>query len=184
MAVIPLIKTCVKNGCTKLSITDYTGLYDVTTNPTGYGATNNITGSGDTGFSATITIDGGTPIDVAAQVADPIAGTFTYDDIDITLADGWHTIVYKVGTTAAGIRSNTVKIFVSCAVKCCVEQKMMELLNYDPCKDASKIAVTMHIWSLYLNMKKAAASCGQSEATNLLTRLQAVCGTTTDCGCS
>lgn len=184
MALVPLIKACSKAGCTKLSITDVTGVYNASTNTTGYGATNNVTGSGDTGFSATITIDGGTPINVASQVADPIAGHFTYDDIDITLADGWHTIVYKVGTTAAGIKTNTIKIFTYCSVRCCVFQKMLELKNYDACKDASKIAVTMHIWSMYTAMKYAASGCDHTEATNLLTRLQAVCGTTTDCGCS
>lgn len=184
MALVPLIKACTKNGCTKLSITDVTGVYNASTNTTGYGATNNVSGSGDTGFSATITIDGGTPIDVASQVASTITGEFTYDDITISLADGWHTIVYKVGTTAAGIKTNTIKIFVYCSVRCCVFQKMLDLKTYDACKDSAKIAVNMHIWSMYTAMKYAAAGCDQSEATSLLTRLQAVCGTTTDCGCS
>lgn len=184
MALVPLIKACTKNGCTKLSITDVTGVYDASTNTTGYGATNDVAGSGDTGFSATISIDGATPINVASQVASTIAGEFTYDDITISLADGWHTIVYKVGTTAAGIKTNTIKIFVYCSVRCCVMQKMLDLKTYDACKDAAKIAVSMHIWSMYTAMKYAASGCDQSEATSLLTRLQAVCGTTTDCGCS
>lgn len=184
MALVPLIKACSKAGCTKLSITDVTGLYDASTNTTGYGATNNVTGSGDAGFKASVSIDGGTSIILNSQVADPIAGEFTYDDIDITLADGWHTIEYSIFTTAAGQIKNTIKIFTYCSVRCCVFQKMLELKNYDACKDASKIAVSMHLWSMYTAMKYAASGCDQSEATSLLTRLQAVCNTTTDCGCT
>lgn len=184
MALVPLIKACQKEGCTKVSITDVTGVYNASTNTTGYGATNNVSGSGDTGFSATITIDGGTPVDVTSQVASSITGEFTYDDITVSLADGWHTIVYKVGTTAAGIRTNTIKIFTYCTIKCCVEQKMLELLNYDPCKDTSKIASLQHFKNLYNSMIFSASGCDASEASSLLTRLQTVCGTTTDCGCS
>jgi len=184
MALVPLIRACQKEGCTKVSITDVTGVYDASTNATGYGATNNISGSGDSGFSATITIDGGTPIDVTSQVASTITGEFTYDDITVSLADGWHTIVYKVGTTAAGIKTNTIKIFTYCTVKCCIEQKQLELINYDPCKDAGKIAVLQHLKNMYDAMLFSAGGCDSSEATSILTRLQAVCGTTTDCGCS
>ena len=183
MALVPLLKSCVKNSCTKLSLTDNTGVYHVTNNPTGYGSPN-IAGSGDSGFTATVTIDEGTPLDVASQVAAAVVGEFTYDDIDITLADGWHTIVYKVGSTAAGIKTNTIKIFTYCSVKCCVHKKMLELKDYDPCKDASKIATYMHIWGMYQEMIYTAAGCNSTLATELLTRLQTLCGSPTDCGCN
>lgn len=184
MALVPLLESCVKSKCTKLSLTDTTGVYHVTTNPTGYGATNNIVGSGSSGFSATIAIDGATAIDVASQVASTVVGEFTYTDIEIALVDGWHTIVYKVGSTAAGIKTNTIKIFTYCSVKCCIHAKMLELMDFDPCKDASKIATYMHMWGMYQEMIYAASGCNASLATELLTRLQAFCGSTTDCGCN
>ncbi len=182
MALAPTIKAHVKNGCTKLSICDTTGAYDASTNTTGWGSPN--VDPGDSGFAATIQVDSGTATAVTSQVPTTVSGNFTYDDLTVTLADGWHTIKYIISTTAAGSVSKTIKIFTYCTVKCCVFKEMLKLKDYDPCKDAGKIAVAMHMWSLYKSMIYAAAGCNQSDATELLTRLQTLCNNETDCGCS
>jgi len=183
MALKPLIQICSIEGCTKVSIKDVTGVYHVTDNPTGWGTPNHKP-FGDAGFAVTITIDGGTPEVVTSQVPSSVTGDFTYDDISSELADGWHTILYSVTSTGEGTVTNTVKFFSTCSIKCCVEQKMIELKDIDPCKDGSRILTYMHLWSLYKTLLIEANGCNANEATATLATLQTLCGVETDCGCS
>jgi len=181
MALVSTIKVCSTNSCSGISITDTTGAYDVTTNPTGIG-TPNIDPT-DNNFAVSITIDGGSAIDLTDEVPTTVTGNFSYDTIDIDLADGWHTIVYTV-TSDTGTSVKTVKIFTYCNIKCCIFNKMLEMKDYDPCKDVSTLLKYMHLWNLYNAMIYEANGCNANNATATLTRLQALCGVTVDCGCS
>lgn len=183
MALIPQLKICAKNNCTQLSITDTTGAYDASTNTGGYGAPN--IDPGDAGFSATISVNGGDPIDVTSQVPSTVTGDFTYDLIDAELTDGWQTIVYTVTTDATSDHVNTVKIFTYCTIRCCVFSKMVEAKELDPCKDLESLLVYFQMWNLYKAMLYEANGCNATEASKTLARLQALCDTDDDdCGCS
>jgi len=185
MALIPTIKVCSKSGCTKVTVTDTKGTYDVTTNPNAWGSPN--IDSDDAGFTATIAITSGgvtTTTDVASQVPSVVTGNFTYADIPVALTDGWVTIVYTVGTTAVAATSITKKIFVYCAIKCCVETKMASMKNLDPCKDAGELIKYFHMYNLYKTMIFEANGCNSTEASATLLRLQKLCNINADCGCS
>ena len=158
-------------------------------------------GSGDTYNSNYIYRNGvpGTPlyafnsagVDAVPEVtgiADgPVTGVFTYNDIAADLTDGWNTITYTLDTTATSPVSVTIKIFTYCKIKCCVFNKMLEMNDFDICKDSERIASLMHMWNLYNSMLYSANGCNDSQATEILTRLQQLCevgDTTSDCGCS
>lgn len=188
MALKPKIKACVANKCTKLILTDVTGLYDATDNDGGWGAPN-LTGSGDAGFTAVVSVDGGSDIDVASYVADPVtAAEFSLGEHAVTLADGWHTIVYTVTESGGKGASytDTIKIFTYCNIKCCVFSKMLEMKTLDLCKDVEKVASYMHLWTLYKSMIYAANGCDADQAADILSRLNKLCPTATTggCGCS
>jgi hypothetical protein len=67
MPLTPKLKACVADKCTKLILTDATGLYNVTTNPGGWGAPN-PTGSGDAGFKASYSLDGAAPVGISSYL--------------------------------------------------------------------------------------------------------------------
>jgi len=303
MALIPTIKVCSKSGCTKVTVTDTKGAYDVTTNVKGWGSPN--IDPTDSGFAVSLTIDGGTAInmldeqgfptsnvvttaevlpitttnagsystvvlysnypvndtvisgnlqlqsgdsyndtvyklnnafnavssgfvaynsgssvriqppvgtgatyngrtiriasssgtiwftfsttgvnEVTALVNGPITGNIVYNDIPVDLTDGWHTITYTVGTTAVAATSITKKIFVYCAIKCCVETKMESMKDFDPCKDAGELLKYFHMYNLYKTMIFEANGCNSTEASATLLRLQKLCNINADCGCS
>lgn len=182
--LIPLLNSCIKNSCSALSLTDTTGLYHETDNPTGYSENDagpNIDPN-DPNFLATITIDGGDPIDVTSQVPNPVIGNFTFNDIAIPLADGWHEVVYRVSSDT-GSATNTINFFTSCNIDCCIQKKMAEMRFFDPCKDGDKIMMYMFMWSQYLRLRLEAMGCYADKATETLKRLQELCGVEVDCGC-
>jgi len=186
MALIPKIKACVSEKCTKLILTDVTGLYNNPNNVGGWGAPN-PTGSGDAGFTAVVSVDGGSDINVASNVANPVtAAEFSLGEHAVTLADGWHTIKYTIDTNAITAVSDTIKIFTYCNIKCCVFSKMLEMKTLDLCKDVEKVASYMHLWTLYKSMIYAANGCDADQATDILSRLNKLCpaATTGGCGCS
>lgn len=187
MPLTPKLKACVADKCTKLILTDATGLYNVTTNAGGWGAPN-PTGSGDAGFKATYSLDGATPVTISnTYFANPVvAAEFSLGEYTHTLADGWHTITYTIETVAHGKVTGTIKIFTYCNIKCCVFSKMLEMKNLDLCKDVEKVASYMHLWTLYKSLIYAANGCDADQATDILSRLNKLCpaATTGGCGCS
>ncbi len=185
MALIPTYTGCSQSGCTEVSIVDTKGAYHVTTNPEGWGTPN--IDPGDAGFEAIIAITSNgstTTTDVTSQVPSTITGDFTYDNIPVTLTDGWVTIVYTVSTDAVAAVSVTKKIFVYCTIKCCVFTKMASMKDLDPCEDASELLKYLHMWNLYKTMIFEANGCNANEASDTLARLQKLCDIDADCGCS
>lgn len=186
MALLPKIEECVTKGCKGISIKEITGVYDVTTNPTGWGAPN--LAPSDPNFIATVNvlINGvATNYNVTSQIPNPVIGDF-FIDIDQVIPDGITTVAYTVSLgTAITRKVAQVKIFSYCTVRCCVYKKMMELVDLDPCKDATKLLSYMYMWSLYENMIELAKGCDVDGASDVLVRLQKLCGVTTlvDCGC-
>lgn len=184
MALKPTIKACSVEDCTKLRVTDTTGAYNDPDNLTGWGSPN--IDADDAGFVATITVNG-TEFTVTDEVPSTVTGDFTFDDITVSLPDGWNTITYTLDTTATDPVSVTIKIFTYCKIKCCVFNKMLEMNDFDICKDSERIASLMHMWNLYNSMLYSANGCSETQATEILTRLQQLCevdDTTSGCGCS
>ena len=187
MAFEPKIKACVSEKCTKLILTDVTGAHSLTGDNSDWGGAGSPDGSSDS--TATFTVDGGTATNITSYVPATVAANeFSLGEHAVTLADGWHTIVYTVTESGGGGASytDTIKIFTYCNIKCCVFSKMLEMKTLDLCKDVEKVASYMHLWTLYKSMIYAANGCDADQATDILDRLNKLCpaATTGGCGCS
>lgn len=183
------ISACVNKLCKGVTITDGTLPYHVTDNPNGWG-TPNLDPS-DSGFVATVTItnNGTTTVHtVTDQIPDPVTGSFNIN-VSKDLVDGLSIVTYTVGDgNKVNTFSKTVQIFSYCTIKCCIYKKMKNLIYYDPCKDKGKIEALVYMWALLENMIELAGGCDLVAATDLLERLNKLCGITVtslkDCGCS
>ena len=142
MAIQPKITACLKNSCSTLSVTDTTGMYDVTNNPSGWPI-----GYVNTSISAatlTIFING-----VSVKVVDlinptnqfpaTITGTFTFPDIDLTgiYTDGIITVVYSVTDNASGtpidLATYDFEALYTCQARACIDKMWAEIA----CKSCS-----------------------------------------------
>tara|TARA_R110001632_G_scaffold54822_1_gene134183 strand:- start:186 stop:1118 length:933 start_codon:yes stop_codon:yes gene_type:complete len=74
MPLIPKLKACVADKCTKLILTDATGLY-ASTNVGGWGAPN--INPPVAGFTVSVTVDAGTPIDMLDNMGFPTSTVVT-----------------------------------------------------------------------------------------------------------
>lgn len=97
MAISPQIEVCLSDDCTKLEVTDTTGVYDANDNTGGWGSPN-ISGSDvDTAEIIINDPDGNkTTKDVTSQVPNSVSGDFTYDPIEGTYPDGKYCIKYHI----------------------------------------------------------------------------------------
>lgn len=181
MALELKLSLCFKEKCSKLQISDATGEYDVTTNPTGWGAPNLDLADVD---SATVVLipPGGSAInyDVTAEVQGGtiVDGTFLLKLVDnITLNDGIYTVTYTVVDEDTDTEYTiTVKSFSTCKADCCVEKmktKFKEELcgcNWENFWDYYKRAEAL------LYAAKSAFACGKdAQATDLLTQVNKIC---------
>lgn len=183
------ISACVSKACSGVTITDSTLPYDVTDNPNGWGSPN--LDPSDSGFVATVTITNNgttTSYDVTDQIPDPVTGEF---NITVThpLTDGISIVTYTVSDgNLITTHSKTLKLFSYCTIKCCIYKKMKNLITFDPCKDKGQIEAYVYQWALFNTMRDLASGCDITAASDLLTRLNRLCGITTttlkDCGCS
>lgn len=181
---------CVKDGCKKVSVTDVTGGYNASTNVGGWGAINvprtdidaatiKITDSAGTVTTETVT----TQVNAVAWYQD-----FTFDDIDVTLADGLHTLEYAVTENAdtPSTATATIKFYTYCTIKCCIEKKVHAAIvayGNDPCKHADKLNYANYLWALLRDFEVSAGGCNFDKAKTIFDKLTALCADSTDCSC-
>jgi hypothetical protein len=204
MALIPTISACL-NGCTGITITDTTGFYNVTTNPSGWndGSTVYRVGPSTPNVqSATITItlnSSPTPlatINVLTTIQGAVFPTFDlydYSPVDIydnpTLADGSYTITYTIVDSNDITYTTDTVVVVYCNVACCVSKLAVAVAD-ELCNTCESEAFNNFVLADgILQALKAVAECsGEAEFLKLLNKLQRLCGTSTTggcgCGCS
>lgn len=179
--IIPKISICALNSCSTLRIEEITRAYNVLNNLYGWGSPNASTADLLTA-QLIITSPGGTitTIDVLSQIPVPYVEEFLFNDISITPEDGEWSIQYIL-TTASTTYSNISKIFLSCAVRCCIDKTWKKVLDkdlgcgcdYTSIDDLTKKVLFME--SLYYSMNSA-GSCNNSDARDkILKQLQRLC---------
>jgi len=181
MALELKISACFKEKCTKLEVSDITGAYNGSTNPTGWGGSNLHLANVDT---ATLTITSPSGIAVnydvtaAVQGAAIVNGSFIIDTIDdITFNDGIYSIKYFVEDVSVPLEHEvTVKMFSTCKADCCVE-KMKTKFKEEMCG-----CDWLTYWDYYkqaealLYAAKSAFACGkEAQATDLLNQVNKIC---------
>jgi|688.fasta_scaffold359047_2 hypothetical protein len=187
MAFIPLISVCLESVDDEyqLVVSDITDVYDAGDNTTGWENAATLNASELTAATLTITDpdDEETVIDVLAQIADPVAGTFEFDALtstDITIKDGRYKVLYTLTVDADEIYTVcVVKIFYP-NIKCCIS-KLVNRLRNDPNND--NLFDTVNKVKAWEQVLRRAARTGEEEtASQYITLLQNYCDYN-ECGC-
>jgi hypothetical protein len=203
MALIPTISACL-GGCTKITINDTTGFYNLNNNPGGWNDNstvwkNQVDGSPYvTAANISISLNGGeaTTYNVLNVVQESIYPTYTlyeYTPVDSTgstfnLQDGYYNITYTVVDNLENTYETEIEFVVYCNVACCVS-KMAANVAAELCNDCDSDAYNDFLIAdgILQALKATAESLGTQEFTKLLTKLQKLCNQTTGscgCGCS
>ena len=205
MAVTLKLSSSQSCDCKTLTLTDATGVYNVTTNPTGWGTPNIAFGDVLCAYLKVFLPDHVTYyyVDVtsiftgATTVADLI---FTLDMGDLGGAagdkfdDGCYDVVYKVGTTADNptlgdcsngtLATSTVYIPIYCQVQCCIISKFSLVPNYYCCDtcDNDYVEYVFDLWLMLKALQNANVTVSYVEFEKALSQAEDLCYNK-DCNC-
>lgn len=165
MPIVLKGEVCFTQRCSKLRFTDTTGMYNVATNPYGWGGGVNPDGSDVTVATLTITYpDASTQVvDLLSQVPAAITGDIVYSDILSSLGsypDGYYELLYSV--VAAGITYTvTVSTYNYCNAACYLVSEWAKVAEKmcDPCDYKDFLAQTLEAEAI-LTALKYSAGCG------------------------
>lgn len=202
MALETILSGIQAETCDEITFRDITGSYDVTTNPTGWGAPNYETSDvvlAQLTFTNTSVLSTAVTYDITASFADLFtAGGLTLDSTTVlgtdTFADGYWEILYSVTMSDGTVIEYTLYLAIYCTVYCCVRRSALNyqvpITNYQAVQQSS--LKTEYMMSLFW-----ASCCGQVNYFNtILSDLQKLCegcGTsdstsgntsTSGCGCN
>jgi len=194
MALIPNINLCVQSGCTELIFRETTGIYNVTTNPGGYGTPNpNADPAAADSVVLVITSPDGIEytLDMAGLSSFPNDNTEFEYSIPLSLIgdrtvieDGYWQFTYTV-TFSAVSYSVTKSYFFYCNANCCVS-KMLSAISLTDITDVNNSKNNKNI-EKYIRVKtllesiKGAANCGnETQFNKIITLINKFCRNT-DC---
>lgn len=182
MALVLDFCAVIKGNCSALSVTDNTGVYDASTNTTGWGAPNLAAADLE---SATITINSSQEEDVLSSIPDPVTGEFTFPDIELdSYSDGLMTITYSVTSTEGTTYSTTKQIYFTCSVRCCIDKMWRTIAESCDCNcDLEQMIEDALLAEGLLRALKSAASCvSTTNRDKLLVKIQRLCAFN-NCNC-
>lgn len=196
MAFEPKISVCLTDKCKTLKATDVTGVYHVTSNPTGWQNAATVLASEVATATITITDPAGTTTitDVLTQIPDPVIGNFTFSDLTLansaSWADGDYTILYTIvtipGAANPGTYTATICPYFFCNIECSVDKMWAKVATNLCCSDcdASELMEVAMVAEGYLRALKSAASCGDTTSADILLKTLTKITTFNDCNCN
>ncbi len=187
--------TCITEGCTVMTVSDVTGLYDSNTNISGWGtpnpnkssitsATIEITAPGQTistGFDVTSTV-------VSSSSSVESFSLYSLSPSDINLSSVFISGVYEIKYTVVTTEDSYVsysKIVVTCQEQCCIDKMWAALATKTLCCDCDEFQEFKKVLlaSDLLQLLNEAGSCMNLEVVNsTLGRIQRIC-LFNDCSC-
>lgn len=181
----------ITTQCGVLKVTDTTGAYNATTNPTGWQGGSQPNGSDVTEatimyYSGQYDPDArGTTVDVTDAIPDTVVGNFVLSDsIELSdYSDGYMTIVYTV-TTATDTYTRHQTFLFTCNARCCIDQMFADIASDCDCEctQDEKIDFALKAEGM-LRAVKSAASCASTTAVeSMLAKIERLCEFN-DCGC-
>lgn len=192
MALGLSFQICQSSDCSELTFVETTGVYNATSNPTGYGAPNALT-SDATAATLTVTLASG-----SSYVIDLLATTF-FPSSDITfeyalsnadfggvassaIDDQIINFLYTVTTASATYTTSFSQAFY-CQVQCCVMSMFADIdVDCDSCTK-SKTDAALKAYALLKGLIYS-ANCGNSTYFNsILTQLNKLCLNTNCSNC-
>jgi hypothetical protein len=179
-------KACVVKACTKIEVTDTTGVYNFPDNEGGWESPNTVLAADVTGATIVITTPSGEEItvDVLADLPDPVTGEFSYPEISLPSSkDGEYVIEYSI-ETIDGIKTKKFKIYSLCNSRCCVDKmwsKYAQGADAGECdcgctKNSNPIQDRALLGESLLKAIKSSAMCNNPTAREaLLKKLERLC---------
>jgi hypothetical protein len=184
MAVDAKFSICQDSNCQAINFTETTGVYEVTSNPTGWGAPNEETTDATSATLSIIGPDGTTypTVDLFATGNFPKSDSTsvsipatTLSSAMTTFADGLWEMVYAV-TTSTATYTETRTFFFDCSINNCV-CKLIAAVDIDDCTcDPDKMNEALKA-KAFLDSMGYAAGCGNLAGANeILQSLTRLCG--------
>ena len=186
MALVLSFSSCLKTKCSVLSITDTSGVYNVTTNPTGWGSPN-LLGSAVTTATLTITPPGGSAqvVNVLSQIPATVTGDITFTDITLSsYTDGVTTIAYSV-SDGATTYSKSSDILFTCEARSCIDKmwaKNAAAACGNSCELLSLVDDANLAEGLLKSLKSAGACNNETCVDSILSAINQLCEFN-DCNC-
>lgn len=195
MALVLLHDFCLeKNDTTgdyEIVVTDTTGVYNASTNPTGWQHASTVLAANVTAATITISTEdsAGTvteydAINVLSQIPNPVTGQFEFTAIDdVSIIDGIYTITYAITAGGTTYTSCKEKVLYP-TVACCISETMNALK--DDINNSKLYADALKVKAWENGLKQAAATIDKSSIKKILSLLEEYCDSTpgSDCGCN
>jgi len=163
------LKVCIKEQTDSIWVQDRTGAYDVTDNPTGWGAPN-IVIANVTAATLTLTDPDGDVYIIDVYPDFPVSD-FKYYEITKTalgitsIVSGYWTVKYDI-THSTGTETETATCFFTKDVQCCVNKRYLTITPEEKDKDYAK--ETRILNSLIYAARMAAERSATTKATNAI----------------
>lgn len=195
------IHLCQTNNCKTLKLSETTGVYNISTNPTGWDSTGTTNPAAANATRVSIIIV--TPTGTYNFDSDPTnpnyysplvpLGTYFPDptgnlefllnasNLGGSVADGMYSVTYKVfGNFSSSIyvEQVTQTFLLTCNIRCCID-KLFHLASQSDCADCKneKLDKALEAES-YLKAAEYAAACGKTNmAKKHLAKAQWICST-------
>lgn len=169
---------CQKSDCSGIKFTETTGLYNVVTNPTGWGTSFNTTNPDIATFqySKLEFYDSNNTLVNTLELYPNFPSsdvTFT-KELDLDIEDGIYKIVYTVreSKNAGTSYSSEAQFAFYCKVSCCVSSMIKSI---DPFCSCSHDSMDDYIQA-YILLQGLKCNCGNiTQFNNILKALQKIC---------
>lgn len=197
MALVLRFNICTEDNCKRFVFTETTGVYNATTNPTGYNAPNPLIASAtsatlDVYLPSNTTTTPDLTVDMFAESYPTVVDTFEYtiynSDLGFSagtkMTDGFYKFVYTVVIDVSGTPTTftqTVTKALSCNAACCVDGLFGEIPDFEcDCAEAA-INKALTAQAIYKAMVSAGACGNKTKYTKLQSMLSRMCNNTNCC---
>lgn len=191
MALKPSISLSLGNKCDKVTFTETTGVYNATTNVTGWGTPNIDTTDIATSvvniynYTGTTLLD---TFDLTGLYPSATPSEFNIlEEEDWTLADGIYKIMYTItddSVTPVVYNNDLTHELFLCNLCNCKNGLIEKLVKSCDTETVKKLKLQVDQMEIFVYGIQSAFSCGDFiTATTILTAASAYCQTLSDCGC-
>lgn len=188
---------CVKQNtnCESITVEDTSGLYDASTNPTGWN-TPNISTSNVTAATVTVITPSAGTFALIATANMPINSLEYFDllvinpeDIGGTagsvIPDGTYeiTVKYEAVALPGGEVEQVREHYIHCSTTTCVKGMFTSLEISDCSCDTIAVMNALYAFALHISLEDAVQCSQREKITSIEAALNKICGNTNSCNC-
>jgi len=191
MSVVLHFEVCDSRDCKSLLFTETTGAYNVTSNPTGWGAPNELT-SDAVSAVLNIVLPSSTSVNINLFTSSypSVNKTLEYTITSATLGlaanlkldDGLYVFTYTV-VTGTTTYTQVNRVYITCNSKCCVATMLAKIPDKDCNCNDEYICKVLKAYTFYQALVLAGETGQTTKFANLKEILDDMC-LSTNCGCN